>query len=52
MYAQLEEAGLINGTEEWEEMQENKFRKMIEREGEADAEREADGQALLSGRFL
>lgn len=53
MYAQLEEAGLILDTEEWKELQEQKYQKMMEQEGEADAGRKADyGKTLLFGRLL
>lgn len=48
MYAQFEEAGLIVGTEEWEKLQEQKDRQMMEQEGDGDAGREKDsGQAVL-----
>lgn len=53
MYAQLEEAGLIRDTEEWKELQEQKYRKIMEQGGESDADGQADhGQALLTGRLL
>lgn len=50
VYTQFEEAGLIVGTEEWEEAQEQKCRQMMG-EGDGDAGREKDiGKAALAGR--
>lgn len=48
MYAQFEAAGLIVGTEEWEEAQEKRYLQMIG-EGNGDAGRERDnGQTVLA----
>lgn len=38
MYAQLEDAGLIVGTEEWEARQEEKYMQMIGKLGEENEE--------------
>lgn len=47
MYAQLEEAGLIVGTDEWEELQERKLWQGTGRGGDPYAGRENDnGQAV------
>ncbi len=47
MYAQFEAAGLIVGTDEWEELQERKLWQGTCREGDTYAGRERDiGQAV------
>lgn len=38
MYAQLEDAGLIVGTEEWEARQEEKYIQMISKAGDENEE--------------
>lgn len=51
MYAQFEEAGLIVGTEEWEEAQEQKYLQMIGEEGDIGGKAD-HGQASQFGRLI
>ncbi len=49
MYAQLEDAGLIVGTEEWEARQEEKYIQIVGKQGEKiDVGRERNHRKTLS----
>lgn len=52
MYAQLEDAGLITGTEEWKEKQEEKLRFLFGERRPYDAGKEAAVRKSAAGQAL